>query len=120
MKGFKFKQVIVLRSDLGMSPGKAAAQAGHAAVSAAEEARKNRTEWWREWIREGQKKVVLRVDSEEELLRVKREADALKIPNALITDMGLTELKPGTKTSLGIGPAPSVLLDRVTGKLPLY
>jgi len=120
MPEFRYKQVIVLRADLKMSAGKAAAQAGHAAVSAAEKARAEHRDWWRRWMEEGQRKIVLKVSSEEDLLRIEREAKALNLPTALITDMGLTELKPGTKTSLGIGPAPSELVDRVTGKLPLY
>ena len=44
---FSYKQVIVVRTDIKMSKGKVAAQAGHAAVSASEYARKNRPEWWR-------------------------------------------------------------------------
>ncbi len=120
MTNFKFKQVIVLRADLKMSAGKAAAQAGHAAVSAAEIARKSKKDWWKQWIREGQRKIVVKVESEEELLKIKSEAEALGIPTAIITDMGLTELKPGTKTSVGIGPAPSEVVDKVTGRLPLY
>jgi len=51
---FRYKQVIVMRNDLKMSRGKIAAQAGHAAVSAAEEARKKCSDWWKAWIAEGQ------------------------------------------------------------------
>jgi len=119
MAVFKYKQVIVVRADLKMSIGKTAAQVGHAAVSAAEKARKNRARWWREWMEEGQRKIVVKVGSEEELLEIKREAEDLGLPTALVTDMGLTELEPGTMTTLGIGPAPSEIIDRVTGKLPL-
>ncbi|MEM0010860.1 MAG: peptidyl-tRNA hydrolase Pth2 [Candidatus Bathyarchaeia archaeon] len=117
---FKVKQVIVLRSDIKMSPGKAAVQASHAAVSSAEEARRNYPSWWREWIESGQCKIVLKVNSESEILELMRKAKELNLPVALISDMGLTELEPGTITALGIGPAPSNLIDKITGSLPLY
>jgi len=110
----------VLRSDIKMSPGKAAAQASHAAVSSAEEARRNYPSWWREWIEGGQCKIILKANSETELLEMERKARDMKLPTALITDMGLTELEPGTITALGIGPAPSNLIDKITGSLPLY
>ena len=116
---FEYKQVIVVRADLKMSVGKTAAQVGHAAVSAAEEARVRHPEWWGAWMREGQCKVVVRVDGEGELRRLMREAEELGLPTALIRDRGLTEVKPGTVTCLGIGPAPSRLIDKVTGNLPL-
>ena len=119
MSEFNYKQVIVLRTDLEMSRGKIAAQAGHAAVSAAEEGRKKRPDWWRAWLEEGQYKIAVRVDSEEELLELKRKTRKLQLPTALITDRGLTELPPGTKTCLGIGPAPSDQIDKVTGNLRL-
>lgn len=120
MSNLKIKQVIVLRADLKMSPGKAAVQASHAAVSSAEEARRNHSLWWREWIESGQCKIALKVNSEAEILELERKSRDLNLPTALISDMGLTELKPGTITALGIGPAPSSLIDKVTGNLPLY
>lgn len=120
MSAFRFKQALVLRADLKMSPGKAAAQASHAAVSSAEEARKRNPSWWTRWIEEGQCKIVLKVNSEAELLSLEKKAKDLGLPIALISDAGLTELEPGTVTALGIGPAPSNLVDRVTGNLPLY
>lgn len=110
----------MLRSDIKMSPGKAAAQASHAAVSSAEEARKNYPSWWREWIKSGQCKIILKVGSETEIIELERKAREMKLPVALISDMGLTELEPGTITALGIGPAPSNLIDKITGNLPLY
>ena len=116
---FEYKQVIVLRTDLKMSKGKIAAQAGHAAVSAAEYARKNRPEWWNPWIREGQCKIAVKVSSEQMLLELERKARNEGLPVALIVDRGLTELPPETTTCLGIGPAPSNKVDVVTGNLPL-
>ena len=116
---FAYKQVIVLRTDIKMSKGKMAAQSGHAAVSAAEYARKNRPEWWNPWMREGQCKIAVKVASEEELLELERKARNAGLPAALIVDRGLTELPPDTTTCLGIGPAPSDKVDVITGNLPL-
>jgi PTH2 family peptidyl-tRNA hydrolase len=119
MSEFRYKQVIVFRSDLKLSKGKIAAQAGHGAVSAAEEARKQHKAWWKAWVDEGQCKIVVKVKSEREILELEKQAKALALPYALIIDKGLTEVPPGTITCLGIGPAPSEIIDKLTGKLPL-
>jgi PTH2 family peptidyl-tRNA hydrolase len=119
MSEFRFKQVIVFRSDLKLSRGKLAAQAGHAAVSAAEKARKRHLEWWKAWIDEGQCKIAVKVKSEKELMALEKQADELGLSSALIVDRGLTEIPPGTMTCLGIGPAPAEEVDKITGMLPL-
>jgi PTH2 family peptidyl-tRNA hydrolase len=120
MSEFRYKMVIIFRSDLRLSKGKAAVQAGHAAVSAAEEARKHRRDWWNEWLFEGQRKIAVKVNSEKELLELQEQAENLDLPYALIVDRGLTEIPPNTITCLGIGPAPSEKIDALTGKLPLF
>ncbi|MBA7695419.1 hypothetical protein ES703_104045 [subsurface metagenome] len=116
---FEYKLVIVLRTDIKMSKGKMAAQAGHAAVSASEYARKNRPEWWNPWIMEGQCKIAVKVKSEQEILELERKARNAKLPAVLIVDRGLTEIPPNTITCLGIGPAPANKVDAITGKLSL-
>lgn len=119
LEEFRFKLVVVFRSDLHLSKGKAAVQAGHAAVSAAEEARKRHREWWEEWLYEGQRKIAVKVKTEKELIELEEQAKELGLPCALIVDRGLTEIPPNTVTCLGIGPAPSEKIDKLTGNLPL-
>lgn len=116
---FEFKQAIIVRQDLRMSKGKTSAQAAHASVSSMMETRKKKPDWVSNWFLEGQKKVVLKVSSEAELIEAKKKAELERIPNALISDAGLTELPPGTTTCLGIGPAPNALIDKVTGGMRL-
>ncbi|TFG32222.1 peptidyl-tRNA hydrolase [Candidatus Thorarchaeota archaeon] len=116
---FKYKQVIAVRTDLGMSRGKMAVQAAHGAISAAEKARVSHQEEWRAWLHEGQKKVAVRVESEEEIMELRRLAITHSLPFAIIRDAGMTELPPGTVTVIGIGPAKAESVDKVTGDLRL-
>ncbi|MDI6720245.1 MAG: peptidyl-tRNA hydrolase Pth2 [Methanomicrobiales archaeon] len=113
---FAWKQCIVVRGDLRMGCGKTCAQVAHASIAAYERADKDVK---RSWLAEGQKKVVLKAKDERALLELRTIAEAAGISAALIQDAGLTEIPPGTVTALGLGPARSEALDRVTGGLPL-
>jgi len=115
----RVKQAIVARQDIKMGKGKLAAQVAHASLSAAEEAMRKHESWYQDWKDEGQKKVVLRVRSEEELIELLKAAKSVRLPVALIEDRGLTQLEPGTVTCLGIGPGPDSEIDAITGKLKL-
>ncbi len=118
-RDFKYKQVIAVRTDLDMSKGKIAVQVAHGSVSASERVRVTHQTIWKEWFSEGQKKVVVKVTSEEELLGLRRIAVDQGIPFALIRDAGMTELPPGTTTAIAVGPATAEQIDRVTGDLKL-
>ncbi len=115
----KYKMVIAVRDDLKLSCGKTAAQASHAAVSCALEAKKSATKWFNCWKLEGAKKVVVKVSDLEELRYLERMAKAKKLIACAISDAGLTEVLPGTVTCVGIGPAPNEQIDPVTGNLTL-
>ena len=115
----KYKMIIVVREDLKLSCGKIAAQASHAAVCCAFEAKKGHTKWFKNWQSEGAKKVVVKVEDLDDLQNLKKLAKSKKLPTCLIKDAGLTEIPPDTITCLGIGPAPNELIDPITGKLTL-
>lgn len=112
------KQVIVVRTDLGMGKGKIAAQVGHACVLGAEHVRKSNSDWFNHWWM-GQEKVVVKVESLKELEGIKKDAISLGLPWSEVTDAGHTQIAPGTTTCISIGPAPEELIDKVTGHLKL-
>ena len=116
---FSYKMCIVVRQDLGMSTGKMIAQACHAAVGSSEMAKKENHKAWRSWRDEGAKKVALEAESLEELQELVEKADDMDVTYMLIQDAGHTEVAPGTVTVLGLGPARSDRLDKITGSLPL-
>jgi peptidyl-tRNA hydrolase, PTH2 family len=116
---FDYKQVIVTRQDLKLSPGKLAVQVAHAAVECALMTRKNKSLWFSRWDSEGAKKVVVKVPCLDDFFVLKEEAQALGISAVVIADAGLTEVPAGTETVLGLGPAPNNLIDQVTGDLSL-
>jgi PTH2 family peptidyl-tRNA hydrolase len=111
--------VIVVRGELRLTAGKAAVQVAHAAVLLAQEAAKRAPEALRAWSETGQKKIALLAPTLDDLEALARQARALGLLWVLVEDAGFTEVPPGTKTVLGIGPAPSSQLDPITGSLPL-
>lgn len=110
------KQVIIIRSDLKISRGKMISQCAHASLEAYKLASKTDV---KKWETEGVKKVVLEIRDLKELLDLYKKAKKLKLPSSMIKDAGLTEIRPGTITCIGIGPAESSEIDKVTGKLKL-
>lgn len=110
------KQVLILRKDLNMRKGKMIAQGAHASINSMFE---SEPDWLAEWHATGTTKIVVSVNSLEDLLLVNLQAKAVMLPTALIKDAGHTEFKEPTYTAVGIGPAPSELIDKITGALPL-
>ena len=114
-----YKQTIVVRKDLSMSAGKLSAQVAHASLSAYKKVQKLNPEIARAWEEEGQKKVVLKVNSEEELLEFYNKGKVAGIPCELIRDAGHTQVEPGTLTCFAAGPWKENELDAIFGKLKL-
>lgn len=115
----EIKQVIVVRSDLEMSRGKLVAQGCHASLMSYFEAEKADKKITKKWLDAGEKKIVLKVADDVALKKLEVAFKYKKVPCALVSDAGLTELPPGTVTALGIGPWKSPEIDQFTSTLKL-
>jgi len=102
-----------------MGTGKKCAQSCHASLSSSDLVRIKNKDVWKKWKNTGQKKVVLKISGMEELNEIVSNLEKNEISFFLVRDAGLTQLTPGTTTALGIGPALSKTLDKVTGDLKL-
>lgn len=136
------KQVILIRKDLNMPPGKLMAQAAHASLQAifnrmyvdSEQLDddKDTRAIYRElnttsnsslnmWICGEQKKVCLAVNSQEELDDYYNKALENNLMSSYIIDNGHTVFNGiPTPTCVAIGPDFSHLIDPITSKLKLY
>lgn len=117
------KQVIVLRKDLGMNKGKMIAQGAHAAMSCliwdySSTAEQNRQII--EWAKGSMAKIVVGVNSLEELDEVIAKAKEAGLPVYDIIDSGKTVVAcQNQKTCAAIGPADAAAIDAITGHLKL-
>lgn len=101
--------------------GKIAAQCSHATLACYKNFLKNspKSPLLRRWEAQGQAKIALRVNTEEELDVLQATAISMGLVAEVIADAGKTQIASGSRTVLGIGPAPKSLIDEVTGKLRL-
>lgn len=112
------KQIIVMRKDLGMPIGKMCAQTAHASMKATllhmDDPRV------RSWLADRFTKVVVGVNSEEELLAVYNNARAAGLIAELVTDAGLTVFNGvPTNTCIAVGPDTHENLQPISGELKL-
>ena len=98
-----YKQVILVRQDLKLPKGKLAAQAAHASVDAVLKSDSKLVKAWRD---EGMAKIVLKVKDEKELIKYFQFAKD-------------SDIAPGTKTCVGIGPDDEEKIDQITSELSL-
>lgn len=113
--GVELKMVLCVRGDLAMSKGKVAAQCSHAALACYRGAARACPEYVKAWLYRGQTKVTLKLDDEAQMDAVAAAARAAGIVCCVIEDAGRTEVEPGTRTVLGLGPAPKAAIDALTG-----
>jgi len=134
MKNDYVKQVIVIRKDLKMRKGKMCAQAAHASMKVLLDNMSITDHtgvcFWTlasfksypmyQWLKGAFTKIVVSVDSEEELFELKQKAEDADILCAMIMDAGKTEFHgEPTNTALAIGPEWASKLNEITGHLKL-
>lgn len=101
---------IFVRTDLNMSRGKIAVQVGHAAVLTMH----RQPELVEEWMENNQVKIVLAVNSLNELDGVGTKAVINGLPIAWVEDAGSTEVESGTYTCMAVGIAPRNRINKIT------
>ncbi|KAN0026956.1 hypothetical protein ACTFIU_009634 [Dictyostelium citrinum] len=114
------KQVLVIRTDLGMTKGKIIAQCCHASLGARQKALKDTKKVLRQWENFGCAKITLKANSKEELVELRNKAKEHGVVSYLVLDSGHTQIPSGSATVLAVGPAPKDAVDAVTKHLKLY
>ncbi|MCI4353110.1 MAG: aminoacyl-tRNA hydrolase [Thermoplasmata archaeon] len=114
-----YKMVLVIRGELRLTAGKAAVQVAHGAVMLTDLARRRDPAAVEAWLRGGQKKIAVVAPTLTDMEALRLRAGRASIPTVWVEDAGLTEVAPGTRTCLAIGPAPSGAIDPITGELSL-
>ncbi|KAB8239422.1 aminoacyl-tRNA hydrolase PTH2 [Aspergillus alliaceus] len=114
------KLVLVVRTDLGMTKGKIAAQCSHATLACYKyiTAHSPNSPLLRRWESQGQAKIALQTKSEEEMETLQAQAISLGLCARVITDAGRTQIASGSRTVLGV-LGPKSVVDGVTGHLKL-
>ena len=112
----EFKLAVLVRQDLKLPKGKMAVQVAHAAVECVLKTPRRDVD---EWLKEGGRKIVLKVAGMKELSEYMRAANDAGLRNSLVADAGKTVVPPGTVTCLGIGPDSEERIDSLTGSLKM-
>ena len=137
-----YKQIIIARKDLNLSPGKLAAQCCHGSMAfLLKFIRKNTAEdgridtWFDDlgvlnnWIKGIFTKVILQAKNKNQLLKAKTMAKELGMKEGedffCIYDCCLTELEPEeddgtTLTCIGFKPMEDVVIDQIGQKFHTY
>ncbi|XP_042058108.1 peptidyl-tRNA hydrolase 2, mitochondrial-like isoform X1 [Salvia splendens] len=113
-----FKMVLVVRNDLKMGKGKIAAQCSHATLGLYKKILNRAPKSLSRWEMCGQVKVVVKIESEDDMLVLQERAKSLNLPTHVTIDAGRTQIAPNSRTVMAVlGPAE--LVDDVTGGLKL-
>ncbi|CAM9447831.1 unnamed protein product [Chrysoparadoxa australica] len=114
-----FKLVLVVNMELKMGKGKVAAQCCHATLGCFKAAQKYAPGALRGWEHLGQAKICIKCPTQSEMMSIYEKAAAAGLPTYLVMDAGRTQIASGSRTVLGIGPAPESCFLGITDHLKL-
>ena len=119
MSDAPYKMILCVNKGLKMGNGKIAAQCCHAAVGCYKSALKHCPNGLRAWEWTGCAKVAVKVPTEDEMDVIMVKARERGIPYYFVADAGRTQIAAGSRTVLGLGPAPTYMFEGVTDHLKL-
>ena len=111
-----------LKKYVKMGNGKIAAQCCHAAVGCYKRAVRSCPASLRAWEATGCAKVAVKLPSDDPAAAMARIVGMCRergVPYYLVEDAGRTQIKAGSRTVVGVGPAPVEVVDEITGDLKL-
>ena len=115
----RHKMILCVNERLNMGMGKIAAQCCHAAVGCYKTAKQQSAKALHKWEKSGSPQIALKCPDEEEMDYIASKAQEYDIPVYFVTDAGRTEVAAGSRTVLGLGPAPEHVVDKITSHLKL-
>lgn len=113
------KMALIVRNDLRMTKGKTGAQCAHASIICYDKCQRTQPQLLAAWLHLGQPKIVLRVDSMNELEEISVKAQRLNVIEGKVHDAGRTQVSAGTVTVLGLGPDTVSNIDALVKHLRL-
>ncbi|KAM7274116.1 hypothetical protein ACFE04_028780 [Oxalis oulophora] len=97
-----FKMVLVVRNELKMGKGKIAAQCSHATLGLYKKLVSRAPKALDRWEMCAQPKVVVKIETEEDMLVLQERAKTLKLPTHITVDAGKTQIAPNSRTVMAI------------------
>mmetsp|Transcript_53157 Transcript_53157/g.64040 ORF Transcript_53157/g.64040 Transcript_53157/m.64040 type:complete len:192 (-) Transcript_53157:77-652(-) len=118
-KDAPYKMILCVNKSLGMSKGKIAAQCSHAAVGCFKRSQKQCPAALKAWEWTGCAKIAVSCPTQDEMEDIMAKASERDIPLYMVEDAGRTQIAAGSRTVLGLGPAPVRVFDGLTNHLKL-
>ena len=112
--------VLIVNKELKMGKGKIAAQCSHAAVGCYKTSLNTSPNGTKAWEYTGCAKIAVLCPTEDEMINeILPKVKARKMPHYLVEDAGRTQIAAGSRTVLGLGPAPVYMFEGISDHLKL-